>query len=261
MDFDFLAASDAASLPAVGCASLPALGLTLASRAAAVNPGLKILGMAEGARLWEPRNSERTEMARLIADRGASGYEELWRWSVEDLEGFWGALWERFGVQASRPYETVLASREMPGADWFPGARLNYAEHVLRMARPGAPAIVHAGEDRAPAEVTWDELSDQVARCAAGLRRLGVGRGDRVVAYLPNAPETVVALLATASIGAVWSSCAPEFGVPTVVDRFAQIEPKVLLATDGYSYGGKRLRPPRAGLARSLRRSRRSSTP
>ena len=127
----------------------------------------------------------------------------------------------------------------MPGAAWFPGARLNYAEHVLRMARPGAPAIVHAGEDRAPAEVSWDELSDQVARCAAGLRRLGVGRGDRVVAYLPNAPETVVALLATASIGAVWSSCAPEFGVPTVVDRFAQIEPKVLLATDGYSYGGK----------------------
>ena len=108
------------------------------------------------------------------------------------------------------------------------------------MARPGAPAIVHAGEDRAPAEVSWDELTDQVARCAAGLRRLGVERGDRVVAYLPNAPETVVALLATASIGAVWSSCAPEFGVPTVVDRFAQIEPKVLLATDGYSYGGKR---------------------
>ncbi|MBA2630050.1 MAG: acetoacetate--CoA ligase, partial [Thermoleophilaceae bacterium] len=115
----------------------------------------------------------------------------------------------------------------------------NYAEHVLRMARPGRTAIVHATEDGLAGEVTWDELADQVGRCAAGLRRLGVGRGDRVAAYMPNSPETVVALLATASIGAIWSSCAPEFGVPTVVDRFAQIEPKVLLATEGYRYGGK----------------------
>jgi acetoacetyl-CoA synthetase len=169
-----------------------------------------------------------------------SGYEELWRWSVEDLEGFWGALWDRFEVRASQPYERVLANDAMPGATWFPGARLNYAEHVLRMARPGAPALIHASEDREPAEMSWDELTDQVARCAAGLRRLGVGRGDRVVAYLPNGPEAVVGLLATASIGAIWSSAAPEFGPPTVIDRFKQIEPKVLLATDGYSYGGKR---------------------
>jgi acetoacetyl-CoA synthetase len=196
--------------------------------------------MAEGARLWEPTNAGDTEMAKFIAERGMSGYDELWRWSVEDLEGFWGAIWDRFDVRASRPYETVLANDAMPGATWFPGARLNYAEHILRMARPGAPALIHASEDRGPAEVSWDELTEQVGRCAAGLRRLGVGRGDRVVAYLPNGPEAVVALLATASIGAIWSSCAPEFGVPTVVDRFAQIEPKVLLATDGYSYGGKR---------------------
>ena len=156
------------------------------------------------------------------------------------MEGFWGALWERFGVEASRPYERVLGRREMPGAEWFPGARLNYAQHVLRMARPGAPALIHAVEGGAPAEVGWEELTDQVARCAAGLRRLGVERGDRVAAFLPNGPEAVVGLLATASIGAVWSSCAPEFGAPTVIDRFAQIEPRVLLATDGYVYGGKR---------------------
>ena len=195
--------------------------------------------MAEGARLWEPSNTENTEMARYMHERGFSTYEELWRWSVDDLESFWGSLWERFQVQASAPYERVLAGREMPGATWFPGARLNYAEHVLRMARPGEAAIVYSSEDRPQAELSWDDLSDQVARCAAGLRGLGVERGDRVAAYLPNAPETVVALLATASIGAIWSSCAPEFGAPTVIDRFAQIEPKVLLATDGYRYGGK----------------------
>ncbi len=127
----------------------------------------------------------------------------------------------------------------MPGAEWFPGTRLNYAEHVFRMARPGAAAIVHATESSPLAELSWDELRDQTARCAAGLRRLGVERGDRVAAYMPNVPETVIAFLACASIGAVWSSCAPEFGVPTVVDRFAQIEPKVLIATEGYRYGGK----------------------
>jgi acetoacetyl-CoA synthetase len=195
--------------------------------------------MAEGKRLWEPTHPERSEMARYIAERGLRSYDELWRWSVEDLEGFWGSLWERFEILASEPYERVLGRREMPGAEWFPGARLNYAEHVLRMARPGETAIVHAREDQEPAELGWDELADQVARCAAGLRRLGVGPGDRVAAYMPNTPETVVALLATASIGAIWSSCAPEFGAPTVIDRFAQIEPKLLLATDGYRYGGR----------------------
>ena len=169
--------------------------------------------------------------------RGFSDYHELWRWSVEDLERFWASLWEWCGIDAS--YERVLGSRKMPGAEWFPGASLSYAEQLFRAARPGEPAIVHASESRGPGEVTWDELADQVARCAAGLRRLGVGRGDRVAAYMPNVPETVVAFLACASIGAVWSSCAPEFGTPTVVDRFKQIEPKVLIATEGYRYGGK----------------------
>ena len=193
--------------------------------------------MREGTLLWEPADPSGTQLARFMTARGFSDYHELWRWSVEDLEGFWGSLWDWFGVAGS--YERVLGRREMPGAEWFPGAELNYAEHIFRLARPGATAIVHASESQPLSEITWDEMRDQVARCAAGLRRLGVGRGDRVVAYMPNVPETVVALLATASLGAVWSSCAPEFGTPTVVDRFKQIEPKVLIATEGYRYGGR----------------------
>jgi acetoacetyl-CoA synthetase len=193
--------------------------------------------MREGTLLWEPADPSGTQLARYMDDRGFTDYHELWRWSVEDLDGFWGSLWDWFGIFGR--YERVLGRREMPGAEWFPGARLSYAEHMFRLARPGATAIVHASESQPLAEITWDELGDQVARCAAGLRRLGVKRGDRVVAYMPNVPETVVGLLATASIGAVWSSCAPEFGTPTVVDRFKQIEPKVLIATEGYRYGGR----------------------
>ena len=193
--------------------------------------------MREGQKLWTPSDPESTELARFMRARGFSDYHELWRWSIEDLEGFWGALWEWCEIDTS--YDRVLGSRDMPGAEWFPGTELSYAEHVFRAARPGETAIVHASESQTLAEVSWDELADQVARCAAGLRRLGVERGDRVAAYLPNVPETVVAFLATASVGAIWSSCAPEFGTPTVVDRFKQIEPKVLLATEGYRYGGK----------------------
>jgi acetoacetyl-CoA synthetase len=176
-------------------------------------------------------------MARFARARGFSDYDELWRWSVDDLEGFWGALWDWFEIDGS--YDRVLGSREMPGTEWFPGASLSYAERLFKAAPPGEVAIAHATESSDLAELTWDELADQVARCAAGLRRLGVERGDRVAAYMPNVPETVVAFLACASIGAVWSSCAPEFGTPTVVDRFKQIEPKVLIATEGYRYGGK----------------------
>jgi acetoacetyl-CoA synthetase len=193
--------------------------------------------MREGTLLWEPADPSGTQLARYMDARGFSDYHELWGWSVDDLDGFWGSLWDWFGIGSS--YERVLGRREMPGAEWFPGAELSYAEHVFRLARPGATAIVHASESQPLAEITWDELRDQVARCAAGLRRLGVERGDRVVAYMPNVPETVVGFLATASIGAVWSSCAPEFGTPTVVDRFKQIEPKVLIATEGYRYGGR----------------------
>src|SRR6266511_4292467 len=193
--------------------------------------------MPEGQLLWTPSDPDASEMARFMRARGFSDYHELWRWSVDDLEGFWGALWDWFEIEAS--YDRVLGSRHMPGAEWFPGASLSYAEQLFRVARPGEVAIFHASESQPLAELTWDELADQVARCAAGLRRLGVGRGDRVAAYMPNVPETVVAFLACASIGAVWSSCAPEFGTPTVVDRFKQIEPKVLIAIEGYRYGGK----------------------
>jgi acetoacetyl-CoA synthetase len=192
--------------------------------------------------LWEPE-AQRVERALITAFARTVGregpYEDLWRWSVEDLEGFWGAVWDFFDVRASAPYEQVLARREMPGALWFPGARLSYAEHFFRDRDDGAVAIQHASELRELSSWTWGDLREQTARIAAGLRRLGVGPGDRVAAYLPNIPETIAAFLATASVGAVWSSAAPEFGARSVIDRFAQIEPKVLLAVDGYRYGGR----------------------
>jgi acetoacetyl-CoA synthetase len=176
-------------------------------------------------------------MSRFMRERGFDGYDELWRWSVADLEGFWAAIWDRYEV--GERGDTVLASRAMPGASWFPGAQLNYAEHAFRGRADDALAIVAGGEARADAEWTWGELHEQTRRIAAGLRRLGVGRGDRVVAYMPNIPETAAAFLATASLGAVWSSCSPDFGARSVIDRFAQIEPKVLLAVDGYRYNGR----------------------
>ncbi|HEX2085377.1 MAG TPA: acetoacetate--CoA ligase [Solirubrobacteraceae bacterium] len=198
--------------------------------------------MARGDLLWTPSTEtiERATMTRFMRelDRGFETYDDLWRWSVDDLEGFWAAIWDWFGVRGD--YERVLGSRDMPGAEWFPGARLNYAEHMLReRGRDHEVAIVHRSELRPTAEMTWAELREQVERCAAGLRRLGVGEGDRVVAYLPNIPETIVAFLATASLGATWSSAAPEFGQRSVIDRFAQIEPKVFLTVDGYRYGGR----------------------
>ena len=166
-------------------------------------------------------------------------YAGLWQWSVDELEDFWASIWEFFEVAASEPYERVLTSREMPGAQWFPGARLSYAEHVLRGRAPDDVAIRHASELRPLGEWTWGELGARAGAVAGALREAGVVAGDRVAAYLPNIPETVAAFLGCASIGATWSSCAPEFGVRSVVDRFAQIEPKVLLAVDGYRYGGK----------------------
>lgn len=191
--------------------------------------------------LWEPsaERVERAALTRYMRDRGFDDYAALWQWSVDDLEGFWASIWEWFDVQAATPYEQVLADPSMPGAVWFPGATLNYAEHVFRGRSSDAVAIRHASELRELGEVTWGELRSQTARIAAGLRALGVERGDRVVAYMPNIPETIAAFLACASIGAIWSSAAPEFGARSVVDRFAQIEPKVMLAIDGYRYAGK----------------------
>jgi acetoacetyl-CoA synthetase len=200
-----------------------------------------------GELLWEPsaeliERSQLTEFMRwLERERGLSfqGYDELWRWSVDDLDGFWSAIWEFFEVRADGDPSPVLAAREMPGARWFPNTALNYAEHVFAGKDDSEVAILHASELLELEELRWGELRRQVAATAAGLRALGVERGDRVVAYLPNIPEAIVAFLATASIGAVWSSCSPDFGPASVIDRFAQIEPKVLFAVDGYRYGGK----------------------
>ncbi len=177
----------------------------------------------------------------LRAERGVdvTAYPELWRWSVDDLEGFWGAILDYFEVPYDGEPAPVLASRQMPGAEWFPNLRLNWAERAFRGRDDEAVAILHASELRELEEITWGELREKVAACAAGLRSLGVERGDRVVAYLPNVAEAAIAFLAVASIGAIWSSASPDFGPGSVIDRFAQIEPKVLIAVDGYRYGGK----------------------
>jgi acetoacetyl-CoA synthetase len=200
-----------------------------------------------GELLWEP-SAERVERSRMTEymrwlerERGLrfDGYHELWRWSVDDLEGFWSSIWDFFGVRADGAFERVLDSHEMPGARWFAGAGLNYAEHVFAAKDDAETAILHASELRELDELSWGELRAQVAALAAGLRGIGITRGDRVAAYLPNIPEAIVAFLATASIGAIWSSCSPDFGAASVIDRFAQIEPKVLFAVDGYRYGGR----------------------
>lgn len=202
--------------------------------------------------LWVP-SQDRVRASRMSAyqrwlarERGLrfAGYEDLWRWSVGDLDGFWGSIWAYFAVTASAAPAAVLAERDMPGARWFPGARLNWAENLLGHAADraaGEPAIVAVCEGREPAEMTWAELTAQVASLAAELRALGVRPGDRVAAYLPNIPQAVVALLATASVGAIWSCCAPDFGVKGVIDRFRQIEPTVLIAVDGYHFAGKQV--------------------
>jgi acetoacetyl-CoA synthetase len=178
-------------------------------------------------------------MSRLREEVGAADYNALWRWSVADVERFWKLLWERFDVRADGDPTTVLASHDMPGARWFPDVALSFPEHVFRDRDPESVAVWHASELRPLSSWTWAELAAQTAAIRAGLRRMGVGRGDRVAGYLPNIPETLAAFLAVSSLGAIWSCCSPDFGVRTVIDRFAQIEPKVLLAVDGYRYGGK----------------------
>src|SRR3954453_9695956 len=191
--------------------------------------------------LWTPsaERIERANLTKFARKRGLpEDYAELWQWSVDKLEEFWAAIWDEY-VDADQAYEQILANRKMPGTEWFPGAKLNYAKHVFRGRDPDALAIQHASETRELASWTWGDLERETARIRAGLVDLGVGRGDRVAAYLPNIPETIAAFLATASLGAVWSSAAPEFGARSVIDRFAQIEPKVLLAIDAYRYGGR----------------------
>jgi acetoacetyl-CoA synthetase len=198
--------------------------------------------------LWQP-DAERVSRSQLTAfartlerDRGAPFADQaaLHRFSVEEPAAFWGAVWDFCGVIGERgPGETLVDGQRMPGARWFPEARLNFAENLLRR-RDDAPALVFHGESGARRSASFAELHDRVSRLAAALRAWGVGPGDRVAGYLPNLPEAVVAMLATTSLGAIWSSCSPDFGVRGVVDRFGQIGPKVLFTADGYFYAGKR---------------------
>lgn len=204
--------------------------------------------VAEGAELWRPsrERADASELAcylRWLAQRRGlhlGDYRALHAWSVANLEDFWASLWAFFDIRASAPFTRVLGERTMPGAQWFAGARLNYAEHAFRHAAADRPALLSRSELRPTwSETGWDALQRDVASVAASLRAMGVRPGDRVVSYMPNLPETITAFLATVSVGAVWSSCSPDMGSGAVLDRFRQIEPKVLFAVDGYRYGGK----------------------
>jgi acetoacetyl-CoA synthetase len=200
-----------------------------------------------GSVLWTP-SPERIARARLTEfqnwlrdKRGLTfaDFEAMWRWSTTDIDAFWQACWDFFGIEATAAPTAVLGKRTMPGAEWFPGARINYARHMLRHERPGAAALLHLNERAPLTEMSWEELGRQVRIIATQLRKLGVGRGDRVCAYMVNVPQTVVAMLATTSVGAIWSSVGPDFGTPGVLDRFSQLTPTVFFHVDGYQYGGK----------------------
>ncbi|MFW6069785.1 MAG: acetoacetate--CoA ligase [bacterium] len=201
----------------------------------------------EGTLLWQPsdatvENANLTHYQRwLQREHGLSfeSYHELWQWSVDKPGTFWRTIWDYFDVQASRRPSQILADDSMPGAQWFVGARLNYAENILARMPQEKPALFFKAEGQPLQPIHRAELADQVAALAQALREMGVARGDRVVAYMPNVPHSIVGLLATASLGAIWSSCSPDFGSRSVLDRFQQIEPSVLLACDGYRYNGK----------------------
>ncbi|MCW2705103.1 MAG: acsA2 [Blastococcus sp.] len=201
----------------------------------------------EGDLLWTP-SAERVEGARLTeftrfaearTGRRFADYAQLWAWSTTELEEFWQAIWDFFDVRSSAPHTAVLENRTMPGARWFPGARLNFAEHLLRQERPGTPALLFADETSPLRELSWEEFARQVRAVATHLRSQGIGAGDRVVGYLPNIPQAMVAMLATASVGAIWASVSPDFGARGALDRLGQLDPAVLLAADGYRYGGR----------------------
>ena len=166
-------------------------------------------------------------------------YRDLWQWSVDHIPDFWESQWQYFNVISHTPYAPVLEGSAMPGYEWFKGATLNYAEHVFRQKTDIRPAILFQNERRPLAEMSWAELERQTAALAAYFKECGIREGDRIAAYLPNSPHAVVSALAAMSVGAVWSSCSPDFGAASVADRFVQIEPKILIATDGYTYGGK----------------------
>ncbi len=203
--------------------------------------------VAEGDILWEPsdsvrRSSAMTRYMRWLEEHRTlhfDTYDALWEWSISHLDDFWESIWQFFEVTSSSPYSAVLGDREMPGAQWFPGARLNYAEQVFQHISSDRPALIFRSERQPMTEISWDKLRHEVASVAGTLRSMGVRPGDRVVGYMPNIPQTLVTFLACASLGAVWSSCSPDMGTASVVDRFRQIEPKALVAVDGYQYNGK----------------------
>src|SRR5450631_1498372 len=203
--------------------------------------------LREGDLLWTPSKErrERSQVLRFMQwlkeHRGLhlDSYDALWHWSVTDLESFWRAIWDFFGIQASAPFDRVLGRRSMPGAEWFPGARLNYAGYILARERSEATAILSMREGEPLRRMSWATLGDKVRILATQLRKMGVRPGDRVAAVLPNAPEAAIATLATASVGAVWSCCGPDFGTKGVLERFKQLAPKVFLYVDAYQYGGK----------------------
>lgn len=203
--------------------------------------------ISEGDILWEPSEAfaAQTNVKKYLGwlktekGLGFDGYGPLWEWSVTRLEEFWATIWEFFRIKASKSYNTILSERKMPGARWFLEAGLNLSERVFSNMSSDRPAIIFKREDEPVVEVSWGEFHQRVASLAATLRNMGIRPGDRVVAYMPNIPETAIAFQACASIGAIWSSCSPDFGSRSVVDRFRQIGPKVLFATDGYRYGGR----------------------
>ena len=204
------------------------------------------IDVVQGQLLWQPspEQIQHTRLAHYLEwlrhERGCNfvDYHGLWQWSVNDLEGFWQSIWDHFQVQASSPYHAVLADRGMPVAQWFPGARLNLAEHILRHEQAG-DALLYLNETSALQGLPWGDFAKQVRTLATYLRERGVLPNDRVVAYLPNVPEAMVALCACAAMGAIWASCSPDFGAEGVLDRVRQLAPKVLLAVDGYRYSGK----------------------
>lgn len=183
-----------------------------------------------------------TRFAKWLAlERGLqfASYGEMWHWSVTELEEFWQAIWNYFGIESSAAHTHVLGNRMMPGAEWFPGARLNYAQHVLRRERAGGDAVLFMSETAPLSGLSWEKFAGQVRILATRLREMGVRPGDRVVAYMPNIPQTMIAMLATTAIGAIWACCSPDFGSRGVIDRIQQLTPKVMFCVDGYRYGGK----------------------
>lgn len=202
----------------------------------------------EGTLLWEPPEQDirNSRMYRFLSHANKKyglvldNYEQLWQWSVDHPEEFWELIWKYYDVRAYSSYSSIMSGHEMPGARWFEGATLNFAEHILRMKQSDHPAIIFQSEQQPYTEISWEELKKQVGALQAALRRAGISKGDRVAAYIPNIPEAIIAFLAVSSLGAVWSSCSPDFGAESVVDRFSQINPRLLITVDGYRYGGKK---------------------